>query len=68
MNNEPYSIDDVKEALDDAMIDYPHSGLICIINEYHSGTIIDVLNAEIKRLEAKSRKKHNKKIGAKLRS
>lgn len=63
MNNEPYSIDDLKEALADAMYDLSQYGWIVINDEYHQSIIIDVLNAEIDRLKAKSRKKRNKKSG-----
>ena len=63
MDNEPYSVDDLREALADAMDGYNHYGVIVINNEYHEDIILDVLNAEIKRLETKSRKKRNKKSG-----
>ena len=54
MDNEPHSIDDLKETLADAMYDLSQYGWIVINDEYHQSIIIDVLNAEIKRLEAKS--------------
>lgn len=52
MDNEPHSIDDLKETLADAMYDLSQYGWIVINDEYHQSIIIDVLNAEIKRLEA----------------
>lgn len=54
MDNEPYSIEELKEALADAMDGYRHYGVIVVNNEYHEDIIIDVLNAEIDRLKAKS--------------
>lgn len=61
MDNEPYSIEELKETLADAMYDLSQYGWIVINDEYHQSIIIDVLNAEIKRREAKSRKNRNKK-------
>lgn len=63
MDNEPYSIEELKETLADAMYDLSQYGWIVINDEYHQSIIIDVLNAEIKRREAKSRKNRNKKSG-----
>lgn len=63
MDNEPYSIEELREALADAMDGYSHYGVIVINDEYHQFIILDLLNAEIKRREAKSRKKRNKKSG-----
>jgi|GEM_PF-6267736 len=54
MDNEPHSIDDLKETLADAMYDLSQYGWIVINDEYHQSIIIDVLNAEIDRLKAKS--------------
>lgn len=63
MNNELYSIEELREALADAMYDLSQYGWIVINDEYHQSIIIDLLNAEIKRREAKSRKNRNKKSG-----
>lgn len=54
MDNEPYSIEELREALADAMDGYSHYGVIVINDEYHQFIILDLLNAEIKRREAKS--------------
>ena len=63
MDNEPYSLDDLRETLVGIMYGFSQYGGIVINDEYHLFIIIDLLNAEIKRLEAKSRKKRNKKSG-----
>lgn len=54
MDNETYSLDDLRETLVGIMYGFSQYGGIVINDEYHLFIIIDLLNAEIKRLEAKS--------------
>lgn len=52
MDNKLYGIEELKEVFNDAIGSLGRYGVMIINDDYHACIIIDVLNAEIKRLEA----------------
>lgn len=61
MDNELYSIKELKAAWNDANSCYRLYGTVVVDDDLHAGIIMDTLSDAIDRLKAKSRKKRNKK-------